>query len=182
MNRTPHKLQASYLRDLFFVLIFAAVLFYFIALLSYSPLDPSANSASFPPFAPKNFVGTLGASLSAFVIYYFGVGALVIPIPMLLLTIINFSRRLRWYSPLIFLPSPLLIFGGLEYFLYHYLPFIDFSGFDVSTVGRFGLWLDQTLYSKLGSVGSPAVAILLGAFGWLMLVRYENIFKKKLLA
>ena len=64
-----------------FVLCVSALLL-FLALASYSPLDPSLNSASVltGSHAARNWIGILGAYLSDIVLQFFGIGSFLLPV------------------------------------------------------------------------------------------------------
>ena len=59
-----------------------SALLLFLALASYSPLDPSFNSASVltGSRAARNWIGVAGALLSDLVLQGFGIGAFLLPI------------------------------------------------------------------------------------------------------
>jgi S-DNA-T family DNA segregation ATPase FtsK/SpoIIIE len=69
-----------------FVLCVSALLL-FLALASYSPLDPSLNSASIltKSHAARNWIGILGAYLSDLILQFWGVGSFLLPIFMAML-------------------------------------------------------------------------------------------------
>src|SRR6202020_704868 len=54
----------------------------FLALASYSPLDPSLNSASVLTgnHAARNWIGVVGALISDITLQFFGIGAFLLPI------------------------------------------------------------------------------------------------------
>src|SRR5580698_1885245 len=64
----------------FLLCVFALLLF--LALVSYSPLDPSFNSASVltETHAARNWIGVVGASISDVLLQFFGIGAFLLPI------------------------------------------------------------------------------------------------------
>jgi S-DNA-T family DNA segregation ATPase FtsK/SpoIIIE len=64
----------------FLLCVFALLLF--LALVSYSPLDPSFNSASVltSTHAARNWIGVVGASASDLVLQLFGIGAFLLPV------------------------------------------------------------------------------------------------------
>src|SRR5579862_4856541 len=105
-----------------FVLCISALLL-FLALASYSPLDPSLDSASVltPAHGARNWVGVVGAFLSDVALQFFGVGAFLLPLFAGLLGIRWFRSR-RIGSPiakflgatwiLIFLPALLALLPG----------------------------------------------------------------------
>ena len=74
-----------------FVLCVSALLL-FLALASYSPLDPSLNSASIltRSHAARNWIGIFGAYLSDLILQFWGVGSFLLPIFMGML-------GLRWF-------------------------------------------------------------------------------------
>jgi DNA segregation ATPase FtsK/SpoIIIE, S-DNA-T family len=105
-----------------FVLCISALLL-FLALASYSPIDPSLDSASVltPAHGARNWVGVVGAFVSDLALQFFGVGAFLLPLFGGLLGIRWFRSR-RIGSPiakflgatwiLIFLPALLALLPG----------------------------------------------------------------------
>ena len=70
------------LNELIGFLLCVSALLLFLALASYSPLDPSLNSASVltGSHAARNWIGILGAYLSDVVLQFLGVGAFLFPV------------------------------------------------------------------------------------------------------
>jgi S-DNA-T family DNA segregation ATPase FtsK/SpoIIIE len=70
------------LNELIGFLLCVSALLLFLALASYSPLDPSLNSASFltGSRAARNWIGIIGAYLSDLVFQGFGLGAFLLPV------------------------------------------------------------------------------------------------------
>ncbi|MBV8050282.1 MAG: DNA translocase FtsK 4TM domain-containing protein [Acidobacteriaceae bacterium] len=105
-----------------FVLGISALLL-FLALASYSPLDPSLNSASVltPAHGARNWIGVVGAFISDLGLQFFGVGAFLLPLFAALLGIRWFRSR-RIGSPVakflgatwivIFVPALLALLPG----------------------------------------------------------------------
>ena len=75
------------LNELVGLLLCVSALLLFLALASYSPLDPSLNSASVltHSHAARNWIGILGAYLSDLILQFWGVGSLLLPIFMVML-------------------------------------------------------------------------------------------------
>jgi len=69
-----------------------SALLLFLALASYSPLDPSLNSASIltKSHAARNWIGIFGAYLSDLVLQFWGVGSFLLPIFMVMV-------GMRWF-------------------------------------------------------------------------------------
>jgi S-DNA-T family DNA segregation ATPase FtsK/SpoIIIE len=81
------------LNELVGFLLCVSALLLFLALASYSPLDPSLNSASVltGTHAARNWIGVVGASISDLALQFFGIGAFLLPIfPAML--------GLRWFA------------------------------------------------------------------------------------
>src|ERR1044071_4168213 len=80
------------LNELIGFLLCVSALLLFLALASYSPLDPSLNSASVltGTHAARNWIGIVGAVVSDLLLQFFGVGAFLLPVfPALL--------GMRWF-------------------------------------------------------------------------------------
>ncbi len=77
----------------FLVLVFAVLLV--LALVSYSPLDPSLNTASTPPASrpAHNWIGVFGAAVSDLALQLFGVAVFLVPVFLVLYS-------LRWFRSL----------------------------------------------------------------------------------
>jgi DNA segregation ATPase FtsK/SpoIIIE, S-DNA-T family len=80
------------LNELVGFLLCVSALLLFLALASYSPLDPSFNSASIltGSHAARNWIGILGAYLSDLVLQFWGVGSFLLPLFMGML-------GMRWF-------------------------------------------------------------------------------------
>src|ERR1700734_1321936 len=74
------------LNELIGFLLCISALLLFLALASYSPLDPSLNSASVltGSHAARNWIGILGAYLSDLVLQIWGVGSFLLPVFMVM--------------------------------------------------------------------------------------------------
>jgi S-DNA-T family DNA segregation ATPase FtsK/SpoIIIE len=75
------------LNELVGFLLCVSALLLFLALASYSPLDPSLNSASIltRSHAARNWIGIFGAYLSDLILQFWGVGSFLLPIFMVML-------------------------------------------------------------------------------------------------
>jgi DNA segregation ATPase FtsK/SpoIIIE, S-DNA-T family len=75
------------LNELVGFLLCVSALLLFLALASYSPLDPSLNSASIltGSHAARNWIGIFGAYLSDIILQFWGVGSFLLPIFMAML-------------------------------------------------------------------------------------------------
>ena len=83
------------LNELVGFLVGVSALLLFLALSSYSPLDPSFNSASIldGSHAARNWVGIFGAYLSDVILQFSGLGSFLLPVFMGLLAVRWFRSR-----------------------------------------------------------------------------------------
>src|SRR6266700_4090449 len=86
------------LNELIGFLLCVSALLLFLALASYSPLDPSFNSASVltGSHAARNWIGIIGGYLSDIILQFWGVGSFLLPVFLAMVGIRWFrSRALR---------------------------------------------------------------------------------------
>ncbi len=83
------------LNELIGFLLCVSALLLFLALASYSPLDPSLNSASVltGTHVARNWIGVVGAVVSDLALQFFGIGAFLLPIFFGVLGIRWFASR-----------------------------------------------------------------------------------------
>ncbi len=104
-------MKRAKLYDLMIQVIFVGVvLFYYTSLAFYRPQDPAFNSISEPPFPLLNPMGRVGANLSAFALYYVGVGAFFLPFFLYALFTLFFFRRLIY----LYRGSLILVIGSVS--------------------------------------------------------------------
>ncbi|MGA7170262.1 MAG: DNA translocase FtsK [Candidatus Sulfotelmatobacter sp.] len=120
------------LNELVGFLLCVSALLHFLALASYSPLDPSLNSASVltGAHAARNWIGVVGALVSDLALQFFGIGAFLLPIFPFMLGIRWFASR-KIQSPfaktlggiwlMMFVPALLALFPGNTRWL-HVIP------------------------------------------------------------
>jgi S-DNA-T family DNA segregation ATPase FtsK/SpoIIIE len=111
------------LNELIGFLLCVSALLLFLALASYSPLDPSLNSASVltGARAARNWIGVVGALISDLTLQFFGIGAFLLPIFPAMLGIRWFASR-KIQSPMakslggtwlvVFVPAMLALLPG----------------------------------------------------------------------
>jgi S-DNA-T family DNA segregation ATPase FtsK/SpoIIIE len=111
------------LNELIGFLLCVSALLLFLALASYSPLDPSLNSASVltGTHVARNWIGVVGALISDLALQFFGIGAFLLPVFPALLGVRWFASR-KIQSPLaktlggvwlvVFVPALLALLPG----------------------------------------------------------------------
>jgi DNA segregation ATPase FtsK/SpoIIIE, S-DNA-T family len=129
------------LNELIGFLLCVSALLLFLALASYSPLDPSLNSASVltGTHIARNWIGVVGAFISDLTLQFFGIGAFLLPVFPAMLGIRWFASR-RIQSPMakslggiwlvIFLPALLALLPGNLRWL-HVIPIEGLLGREV---------------------------------------------------
>ena len=82
LSRIYNPTNNRRLNELIGFLLCVSALLLFLALASYSPLDPSLNSASIltGTHAARNWIGVVGALISDVTLQFFGIGAFLLPI------------------------------------------------------------------------------------------------------
>src|SRR5438477_1605545 len=90
---TPTKNRR--LNELIGFLLFASATLLFLSLISYSPLDPSLNTAaSVPDSHPaRNWIGVIGALSSDLLLQFAGISILLLPVMMAMLAARWFRSR-----------------------------------------------------------------------------------------
>jgi DNA segregation ATPase FtsK/SpoIIIE, S-DNA-T family len=137
---TPTKNRR--LNELVGFLLCVSALLLFLALASYSPLDPSLNSASVltGSHAARNWIGIIGAYLSDVVLQFWGVGSFLLPVFMIMLGARWFRSRavqtpiaktLGGIWLLMFVPALLAILPGH----FHWMGSIPIEGLAGRIVG-----------------------------------------------
>ncbi len=111
------------LNELIGFLLCVSALLLFLALASYSPLDPSFNSASVltGTHVARNWIGVVGAVISDLMLQFFGIGAFLLPVFFGVLGIRWFASR-KIQSPIakslggiwliVFVPALLALLPG----------------------------------------------------------------------
>jgi S-DNA-T family DNA segregation ATPase FtsK/SpoIIIE len=139
---TPTKNRR--LNELVGFLLCVSALLLFLALASYSPLDPSLNSASIltGSHAARNWIGIFGAYLSDLILQFWGVGSFLLPIFMAMVGVRWFRSRavqtpiaktLGGIWLLLFVPALLAILPGHL----HWMSAIPIEGLTGRIVGDF---------------------------------------------
>src|SRR6201984_3162312 len=90
-----------------FVLCVSALLI-FLALASYSPLDPSLNSASVltGSHVTRNWIGIVGAFGADLILQFFGIGAFLLPV-------FAIGLGIRWFRSLKVVSPTAKLLGGI---------------------------------------------------------------------
>src|SRR6202050_4942587 len=132
------------LNELIGFLMCVSALLLFLALVSYSPLDPSMNSASVltGSHAARNWIGVIGALISDITLQFFGIGSFLLPVFAALLGA-RWFRSSKIQSPIaktlggvwlvMFLPAMFALLPGH----FHWMHVIPVEGLLGRIVGDF---------------------------------------------
>ncbi|MGZ4788482.1 MAG: DNA translocase FtsK [Terriglobales bacterium] len=112
---TPTKNRR--LNELIGFLFFVSALLFFLALVSYSPADPSLNTASArPAWKPThNWIGIFGAYFADFALQMFGIAVFIVPVFLVMLGLRWWRSRTvdSWIAKAIGSASLFVFFSGL---------------------------------------------------------------------
>jgi S-DNA-T family DNA segregation ATPase FtsK/SpoIIIE len=160
-------------REITGILLFFLVILTLISLLSYSPSDPSINTARAAGHI-HNFFGLFGAHLAGILIGLFGFGAFWIPI-LLLLTSIHFfgGHTARAIILTIIGGIILMITTGSLLALKH--NHINIFGSQFSSGGIIGIPLKSFLVKYSNVVGGAIILILLWIIGLILATGFSLI-------
>src|SRR5688500_14734201 len=149
----------------------AAALLMLLALVSYSPTDPSLNTAAAGPV--RNWVGAPGAWSADLLLSLFGPpAALLLPLVALIgIRIASGSQPTRWLSSLSLTMLGLTMVGGGASLLVGEAV----NGLPASWGGAAGLSLAKLVELGLGAIGEPGIVepfriVAVGLFGAVGLV------------
>lgn len=164
----------AYQRELCFVLALGTTAFFFTALFSYSPLDPSLVAASFPPSTPHNLAGEFGANLAGYAVFMLGLAAWILPLPvvscawLILLDrkdAVTRGRIVGW----------LIAFACLSCLFAAFRPLFKVDQYELPSGGLIGRWLHTALVTNLGSLGSLIIMATASMCACLMVMRVSLI-------
>ncbi len=155
-GRSMNPLQRDFRSEAFFLAILGFTTFYFTALFSYNPFDPSPFSATFPPQTSANLAGELGSILASYAIFYWGLGAALIPIPFVVMMALlafdhpkpfGLSRFVGW----------LCGFAVSLFLLQQYVKTFQIYRLEVPAAGYWGTALSAYLIQTFGKVGQMII-------------------------
>ncbi|MEZ4742839.1 MAG: DNA translocase FtsK [Bdellovibrionota bacterium] len=152
--------NADYQREVFFITVFGITLYYFTALISYSPLDPSWVAFSYPATKITNLAGRFGANISGIVIYYLGLGSYILPMPAITAAVFTLIKVEKPKSIERFIGWLLAIFVAVSFAAGFFPPTI-YHEYPLPSGGVFGTYLYSILTATFGKTGSN---ILLATF------------------
>jgi DNA segregation ATPase FtsK/SpoIIIE, S-DNA-T family len=156
------------LNELIGFLMCVSALLLFLALISYSPLDPSWNSASVltGSHAARNWIGVVGAYTADALLQFFGIGALLLAVFPAALGV-RWFRSMKVQSPLaktlggiwlvMFIPATLALLPGQL----HWLGVIPIEGLLGRVVGDFLIHYLNVLGAYIVCATILAVALYL---------------------
>lgn len=163
-------LQENYQREVMLVLACAVSVYCLVALFSFSPIDPSPVSISLPSHEIVNRGGVVGAYLAGSLFYYWGVLAILLPLPLLTMVIAQLLRRpyssirerlLGWVS----------LFTSLSAMLHRTVVDISYEGLNFPIAGQVGE-LSSTIVSQIiGTLGHDILMTSLFICGLLMIIK-----------
>ncbi|MGD8549209.1 MAG: DNA translocase FtsK 4TM domain-containing protein, partial [Desulfobacterales bacterium] len=153
-------------KEIIGILLFFLVILTLISLLSYSPADPSINTATSSGHI-HNFFGLLGAHLAGILIGPFGLGAFWIPI-LLLLTSIHFFRGHSSRAIVFTITGGILLVVTTGSLLAINNNHIILFGNKFSSGGIVGIFLKSFLVKYSNVMGAAIILFLLWIIGLIL--------------
>jgi DNA segregation ATPase FtsK/SpoIIIE, S-DNA-T family len=151
-------------REVFFIAMLGSSAYFYTALASYNPFDPSWNSVSYPSATATNFAGQVGAEVASYAIHFLGLASFLLPLPLLVGALLLTMRRLAPFSTYRLLGWLFVILGASTVLAAHH-PLIDIGGVETPSGGTIGDELARLLRYYLGGIGSTIciATLLIGA-------------------
>lgn len=153
-ERTPSWLR----REIVALLLFAAGIFYYLCVLSYSPLDPSFFTS-----ARVDSIGNLGGLIGSYVagvfFFFFGGASYFIGVYFVFNSILLFAnkrQRLRFLDFFVFI----LCASFFAIFLQLQMVEISYGGFHINAGGTIGKLLGEIGHKYLGSWGVYLIVLV----------------------
>lgn len=165
----------GYSQEIFFVLSLLVTLFLLLALVSFSPQDPSLYNFSFPPRRPHNLCGLFGSHIAGFLIFQFGVLAYILPFPLLWMAWQNMRGHERAFSKgrcFGFLLAAISLAVAAQ----QWAPALSFQGFSYLASGAMGFWIHKFVTRVVG-IGGFYILVFGGAVLALLLIRRQSVIK-----
>ncbi len=166
-------------KEIYGIILFFLVIFTLISLLSYSPADPSLNTAK-AAGRIHNLFGIVGAYVSGFLIGLFGLGALWIPILLLLASIQFFGNQPSRAMLATMIGGIILVVitGSLLAVKQHH---VTLFGSKFLAGGLVGDLLKSYLITYANTTGSIIILIVLWIIGFIIATGFSLItFGKRL--
>ncbi|MGD2030602.1 MAG: DNA translocase FtsK 4TM domain-containing protein [Desulfobacterales bacterium] len=153
-------------KEIIGIFLFFLVVLTLISLLSYSPADPSINTATSSGHI-HNFFGLLGAHLAGILIGPFGLGAFWIPI-LLFLTSIHFFRGHPSRAIVFTIIGGIILVVTTGSLLAINNNYIIFFGNKFSSGGIVGIFLKSFLVKYSNVMGAAIILVLLWIIGLIL--------------
>lgn len=150
--------EVNYTKSLWVFALICFLSLYYGSLFFFEPLDSSWITTTIPEVAIKNPFGSQGAWLSSFFFYFFGLGAWLVPLPLVFLSLsfLKEQRKLMFFNRLFF--SWILMLPSLLFLLNHYQTIVNIKGIDFLAGGSIGLSLSLWFIKNWGLTGTNILA------------------------
>ncbi|MBF0443492.1 MAG: DNA translocase FtsK 4TM domain-containing protein [Oligoflexales bacterium] len=148
----PLSLGKAFQREALFVLIWGLAAFFLVSMYSFSPLDPSPYSKSFPPQEVTNLCGKAGATISGFFIFHMGYVACLIPIPLMFMSLMLILDREKPFGSGRILGF-ILILLTILCVVSEFYPYVLLKDIAYPSAGALGREIFKNMTTQLGRIG-----------------------------
>src|ERR1043165_2921931 len=161
--------ERSRLNEIIVIALAAAALLLGLCLVSYHPNDPSWNAAG--ESAAQNWIGTIGANVSAALFQTIGLAAYLVPVLILAAAWRRF-RASRINAPILSLVGLIVVVFSTAALLSlaHLHPLFDSS---VNAGGLAGVAISRALVSGLNTIGAAILLVAVAAVGVLLVTNFS---------
>lgn len=164
------QIQEDYQKDLFLLVVFGVSAFYYAALTTFTPLDPSWISASFPRIAVNNIAGQVGANISALALAVLGVAAYILPLPGMLAATLMVTKVDLMQSKARYFGWLILTLATATLASLHLQPIV-FDEYPMPSGGMIGSFLASALENNLGRLGSKIFYVTAAAMALILITK-----------
>ncbi|MDX1385941.1 MAG: DNA translocase FtsK 4TM domain-containing protein [bacterium] len=175
-KKAPTKESRPFVHEILGILAFTLGAFVFLSLFSYSPSDPSFNSASHGGTI-HNYGGFVGSYLADTLITIFGLASYLVGLLLFLGTYLSFTKTRKVRAPELVLLFVFLVMAAILFQLKWNT--INLYGHPTLSGGLVGALLGEQLRKYLSEVGSYLLVSTLGllAFLWATKISVLDLFK-----
>lgn len=175
-------------REISGFLFLALVVITFLCLITYSPADPGLhklgeNGMTFLELvksSANNAFGVVGACIAGILLMCLGVGALWIPVILLIagLRLLRAKKEYAWLTSLTLLIGAIILIAATSALFNAFSEHVRLFGTEYATGGILGMWLKYFLVMFLNTVGAVFILAVLWLVAFMMVtnVSFVKIF------
>lgn len=172
-------------REIGGIIFLALVVITLLFLLTYNPNDPGLHRlgsggmtfGDLVTASADNAFGVLGACAASVLLMFFGVGALWLPLILLIagLRLLRAKKENAWLTSITLLAGALILIVSTSALFNVFTGYAHMFGTVYATGGVLGLWLKHLLVMLLNSVGAVFILIVLWLVAFMMVTNVSFV-------